>query len=212
MATQKKVYPKQQNGKTEVFVASWPSLTEEAEFKGAPNGKYEVKQTVEADSETLKGYKAFIKQATADGKKVYGSDWKPKFLPFVKHKEKNEAGEYVEDGRIDVIFRCHAYRKIDGEKTKVRLPIYDHYGARWDFEKEIWSGSKLQVAFKTNPYDSPMASGIQFQIAGVKVQEAVGPGERDASDLFDFDDAPATVEQTNPPEPDEDIDDDDIPF
>ena len=212
-----KVYAKNQKGMSKAFKASWPSLLKSSEYMGDETGRFEVKQTLEKNSEELKAYKKLYDQAVKDGKEAFGAKWKNVNSPFKPHKAKNEAsGEYEEDGRVDIVFRRSTTKKIDGEKTFSPLPIFDKYGKRWGGQ-EIWGGSELQVSFITNPYEvSSTVNGIQFKIVGVKVINHVSAsGEAAAADGFEFEEDTRETPPENYGEENtqsEDVDEDDIPF
>ncbi|MCQ4158784.1 hypothetical protein NON00_02430 [Roseomonas sp. GC11] len=70
-------------------------------------------------------------------------------------------------------------RKTGEIKYRV-LPLFNAKGR--PTKAEVWSGSKLKVAYTLNPWANPKAEyGVSLRLEAVQIIELAGPGQRDAS-------------------------------
>jgi hypothetical protein len=178
------------------FTPQWPNISEEAKFNGKGTGRYEVKHTVDNDSEFLKTYKAQWKVADAEAKKLFGEKYDGKFTPFKPHRAKSEKSGEWEDvpGKTDVVFKASAVDK-DGEKKN--LNVVDKYGRK--ITKPVWGGSQIEISYFPNAYSTALASGVKFQMMAVKVNTLVTKGSNPNEGMsgFTFETPPPNEESSD---------------
>ena len=200
MATKAK-FIKKVNYATTPFTPEWPAITEESKYMQKGTGRYEVKHTVDNDSEFYKEYKRQYDIANEEAKKVIPK-YKDIYSPFKEHRAKNEkSGEWeAVPGKTDIVFKAKAVDK-DGEK--VTLNVVDKYGR--PIRKPVWGGSEMEISYFPQAYVvSSTVSGIKFQMLAVKVNSLVTKGNNPNEGIaaFNFEDAPADEEdQNDAPEP-----------
>ena len=196
MATKAK-FIKKINYASTSFTPNWPAVTEESKFMDKGTGRYEVKHTVDNDSEFYKEYKRQWEIANKEAEATIPK-YKNIFSPFKTHRAKNEkSGEWEEvKGKTDIVFKAKAVNS-DGEK--IRLNVVDKYGR--PIRVPVWGGSEMQISYFPQAYVvSTTISGIKFQMMAVKVNSLVTKGSNPNEGIaaFEFEEAPEG-EQNDPP-------------
>jgi hypothetical protein len=216
---------------SDVFTAVYPNLITPNEYEGKKT--WQVKGVFEPNDPFVKKMKKLIDEGEKRWIKEYGKEERDDVekwsTPIRPHKEKDEeTGKKKKTGKVEIIFKSPTTKKDHktGKMKRIPMPVFDRFGG--PVTSEVWGGSKLQVAFLVMPYQTPVTSGIQFRLVGVKVLELVTEGMGGvAKNAFDFEEKPDDYEEETSVENDdtedenedenedsveEDEDDKDFPF
>ena len=205
MAKAKAKFIKKINYKTVSFTPKWPAVSEESKYDGKGTGRYEVKHTVDEDSEFYKEYRRQYDIANKEAKKDIPK-YKDLYSPFKPHRAPNPENkdEWVEvKGKFDVVFKAKA---VDNDGEKVALNVVDKYGR--PIRKPVWGGSEMEISYYPQAYAvSSTVSGIKFNMMAVKVNSLVTKGlnPNEGVAAFEFETPPEG--ETEPASAPEDNDD-----
>lgn len=153
---------------TKVGEAQYAYLTQpDTQFN--PNGTYRVKLqlTKEDGQDIIKAVNDVIAKKIAEAVKTTpGNQVKRAPLPY----------KFLDDGNVEFSFKCNA----SGINAKTRQPftqkpeLKDKFDKPFPEGKQIWSGSKIKVAYSAFGYNQPgIGVGCTLRLKAVQVIELV---------------------------------------
>lgn len=188
MATSKKIVFLK--GITPVGTASYPKLTV-PDTKYKATGEYSTKMVFAAEDiqplidQYEKEQQRYFEEQKAelmagDGK----SKAKAKALKLAADKpykpEFDDEGE--ETGNVVINFKMPARVVREGKPDLILKPdVFDAAGKQLTKVPEVWSGSRLKIAYELRPFNTAIGVGVSMRLKGVQIIELRQGGQRDAA-------------------------------